>query len=117
MPEFSYRGKTYINPVEFALDMIGGKWKMPILWRLRENTLRYSELKKELPGITHKMLASQLRELEENGFVDRKVYPVVPPKTEYSLTTRGKKCLPVIEALRKYGNELKKDLKVESPPM
>nr|HNI28291.1 helix-turn-helix domain-containing protein [Leptospiraceae bacterium] len=77
-------------------------------------TLRYSELKNDLPNITHKMLTSQLRELEENGFVDRKVYPVVPPKTEYCLTARGKKCLPVIEALRKYGNELKKELKAES---
>ena len=84
---------------------------MPILWRLREKTMRYSELKNDLRNISHKMPASPLREPEENGFVDRKVYPVSPPKTEYSLTPRGKKYLPVIEALRKYGNELKKDLK------
>lgn len=69
MPEFLHEGKLYYNPVEFAMDNIGGTWKMPILWRLKDRILRYSELKKALPKITHKMLSSQLRELEERGFI------------------------------------------------
>ena len=113
MPEFVYKNKIYQNPVEFVLDQIGGKWKMPLLWRLRENSQRYSELKKQLPNITHKMLTQQLRELEEDGFIIRKVYPVIPPKTDYSLTPRGKKSILVIESLRKYGQELMKDVGIK----
>ena len=80
MPEFLYKNKLYYNPVEFAMDRIGGTWKMPILWRLKDKVMRYGELKKDIPHITHKMLTSQLRELEEEGFIRREVYPVVPPK-------------------------------------
>ena len=61
MPEFIYKDKTYQNPVEFALDQIGGKWKMPILWRLKDRVMRYSELKRDIPHITDKMLTTQLR--------------------------------------------------------
>ncbi|MGJ4734500.1 winged helix-turn-helix transcriptional regulator [Leptospira levettii] len=103
MPEFKYKGKLYYNPVEFVLDWIGGAWKMPILWRLREKTLRYSEIKKSLTHISDKMLAQSLRELEENGLVNRKVYAVVPPHTEYSLTDLGKKTIPMIMSLRELG--------------
>jgi len=103
MPEFLYKNKLYYNPVEFAMDRIGGTWKMPILWRLQDKTLRYSELKRAIPHITDKMLTTQLRELEEEGFVHREVYPVVPPKVEYSMTEKGKTCIPVIETIRNYG--------------
>jgi len=103
MPEFKYKGKLYYNPVEFVLDWIGGASKMPILWRLREKTLRYSEIKKTLNHISDKMLAQSLRELEENGLVHRKVYAVVPPRTEYSLTELGKKTIPMIMSLRELG--------------
>jgi DNA-binding HxlR family transcriptional regulator len=106
MPEFLYNKKLYYNPVEFAMDRIGGTWKMPILWRLKDNIMRYGELKKDIPHITHKMLTSQLRELEEEGFIRRKVYPVVPPKVEYSITKRGKKAIVIITAIRNYGLEL-----------
>ena len=109
MPDFIYDKKIYYNPVEFALDRIGGTWKMPILWRLREQTLRYGELKKQLPHITHKMLSGVLRELEAEGFVTRKAYAVVPPKVEYTITKRGLKAMPVIETVRKYGLELMKE--------
>ena len=109
MPEFFYNNKLYYNPVEFALDRIGGTWKMPILWRLKDRVMRYGELKKDIPRITHKMLTSQLRDLESEGFVARKVYPVVPPKVEYSLTERGHKAIEVVYIIRNYGLELMAD--------
>jgi DNA-binding HxlR family transcriptional regulator len=84
MPEFEFRGKKYNNPVELALEIIGGKWKMPILWRLKDKVWRYGELKKSLGKITHKMLTERLRELEDDGLIHREVYQVVPPKAEYS---------------------------------
>ncbi|MCZ8342248.1 MAG: helix-turn-helix domain-containing protein [Leptospira sp.] len=103
MPEFKFKDKLYFNPVEFAMDWIGGAWKMPILWRLREKTLRYSEIKKTLPHISDKMLSQSLRELEELGLLTRKVYAVVPPKTEYTLTDLGRKSILVIHSIRDFG--------------
>jgi DNA-binding HxlR family transcriptional regulator len=103
MPDFIYNHKVYYNPVEFALHFIGGTWKMPILWRLNKTTMRYGELKKALPHITHKMLSSQLKELEKHELISRKVHAVVPPKVEYSITIKGKKVIPVIEVIRNYG--------------
>jgi DNA-binding HxlR family transcriptional regulator len=113
MPDFLYKNKLYYNPVEFAMDRIGGTWKMPILWRLKDSIKRYSELKKDIPHITHKMLTSQLRELEEEGFINRKVYAVIPPKVEYSLTKRGNKSIEVVDYIRNYGLELMKEFGVE----
>ena len=107
MPDFIYNNKVYYNPVEFAMERIGGTWKMPILWRLRDDKVfRFSELKKDIPHITDKMLTSQLRQLEKEGFINRKVYPVVPPRVEYSITEKGKTAFPIIEAIRNYGLEL-----------
>lgn len=102
MPDFIYKGKVYYNPVQLVMEQIGGVWKMPILWRLKDQTLRYSELKK-IPHISDKMLTTQLRELEADGYVHREVYPVVPPKTEYSLTEKGRKIIPLVEDIRAYG--------------
>lgn len=113
MPEFMYKGKLYYNPVEFAMDRIGGTWKMPILWRLKDKVMRYGELKRDIPHITDKMLTTQLRELEEEGFIHREVYPVVPPKVEYSMTEKGKTCIPIIEAIRNYGLFLINDADIE----
>lgn len=112
MPEFLYNGKLYYNPAEFALDRIGGIWKMPILWRLRNRVMRYSELKKDIPRITHKMLSTQLKELEVEGFIHREAYPVIPPKVEYSITERGLRAITIIEQLRQYGFELMKEFGV-----
>jgi DNA-binding HxlR family transcriptional regulator len=112
MGEFLYNNKLYYNPVEFAMDRIGGTWKMPILWRLQDRIMRYGELKKDIPHITHKMLTSQLRELEAEGFIHRKVYPVVPPKVEYSITEKGKQSIPIIETIRNYGLALMDELGV-----
>jgi len=106
MPEFIHDNRVFYNPVEFALSRIGGTWKMPILWRLKEKTLRYSEIKKVLPKITDKMLTTQLKELEQHGFILRTVYPEVPPRTDYALTEKGHKAIEVISYLRTYGLEL-----------
>ncbi|NLH46168.1 MAG: winged helix-turn-helix transcriptional regulator [Acholeplasmataceae bacterium] len=113
MPEFLFNKKLYYNPVEFVMDRIGGTWKMPILWRLRDKTLRYGEIKKTMPKTTHKMLTASLRELEEDGFIHREVYPVVPPKVEYSLTERGRNTIPVISDLRQYGFALMKEYGID----
>ena len=103
MPDFIYKGKIYYNPVQLVMEQIGGTWKAPILWRLNGNTLRYSELKKDIPRISDKMLTTQLRELEQDGYINRKVYAVVPPKTEYSLTIKGQDILKLITTIRNYG--------------
>lgn len=112
MPEFLYNKKLYYNPVEFAMDRIGGTWKMPVLWRLKDKTMRYGELKKSMPKVTHKMLTASLRELEEERFIQRKVYPVIPMKVEYSLTARGKRSIKIIEQIRDYGLKLMEEFGV-----
>lgn len=103
MPAFEFEGRRYQNPVELAQDVIGGKWKMPILWRLDKRTWRYSELKRELAVVSHKMLTQQLRELERDGLITRTVHPVVPPHVDYAITPLGRSTLPAIEALRTWG--------------
>ncbi|MEM7368198.1 MAG: helix-turn-helix domain-containing protein [Bacteroidota bacterium] len=113
MPEFLYNNKLYYNPVEFAMDRIGGMWKMPILWRLKDQIMRYSELKRDIPHITDKMLTTQLRQLEAEGFLHREVYPVVPPKVEYSITDKGLRCIPIIDTIRNYGIDLMKEAGIE----
>jgi len=113
MPDFLFKRKLYYNPVEFAMDRIGGAWKMPILWRLKDRVMRYGELKKDIPHVTHKMLTTQLRQLEEEGFITRTVYPVVPPKVEYELTDRGRRAIPVVELIRAYGLSLMEEMGVE----
>ncbi|MGL5382863.1 MAG: winged helix-turn-helix transcriptional regulator [Culicoidibacterales bacterium] len=89
----------YICSLELAMDVIGGKWKLMILWYLIDGTKRFSELKRSLPGITQKMLTQQLRELEATGIVSRTVYPVVPPKVEYTLTQEGESLIPLLQDL------------------
>lgn len=90
-------------PVEATLELIGGKYKALILWHLAEETLRFSELKKLIPSATPKMLTQQLRELEAHLLVRREVFPVIPPKVEYSLTELGKSLMPVLVAMRDWG--------------
>jgi len=114
MPEFLFNNKLYYNSVEFALDRIGGTWKMPILWRLKDKVLRYNELKNSIPYITDKMLSSKLRELEAEGFINRKVYAQVPLKVEYTLSKRGEKSILMIDAIRNYGIDLMKEFGIEA---
>jgi len=89
-------------PVEATLDLIGGKWKAIILFRVLEQTRRFNELRRLLPGLTQRMLTNQLRELERDGLIARKVYPEVPPKVEYSMTEFGKTLEPVLLALKQW---------------
>ena len=95
---------TNYCPVSATLDLIGGKYKALILWHLAESKLRFSQLNKLIPSATAKMLTQQLREMEAQNLVDRKVYPVVPPKVEYSLTELGKSLMPVLIAMRDWGS-------------
>ena len=92
-------------PVVTTLDIIGGKWKVLILYHLSSDTRRFNELQRLLGGITQRMLPLQLRELEQDGIVHREVYPQVPPKVEYSLTDFGLTLMPVIEAMHHWGAE------------
>jgi DNA-binding HxlR family transcriptional regulator len=103
MPEFVFEGATYQNPVELALHAMGGKWKMPILWRLTQRRWRYNELHRDLKRVSHKMLTQQLRELEAAGLLTRTVHPVVPPHVDYDITDLGLTAVPAIEALRQWG--------------
>jgi len=116
MPEFFHDRRLYYTPIEFAVNHIGGTWKMPILWRLQEKPLRFSELKNDIPHISDKMLTSQLRELERKGMINRVVFPEIPAKVEYSLTSKGKTAIPVIETIMKFGYALIKADGIEYPP-
>lgn len=90
-------------PVEAGLNILSGKWNLKILWHLSKGTLRFNELQRLLGGITSKTLAQQLRELEEQGIVTRKVFPEVPPKVEYSLSEIGKTLHPLLSQLCDWG--------------
>ncbi|MGL1863305.1 MAG: helix-turn-helix transcriptional regulator [Pseudodesulfovibrio sp.] len=98
--------KKYYCHVELTLQVIGGKWKPIIIYRLgMDGTLRFSEVKRAIPNITQKMLTQQLRELEADGVVHREVYAQVPPKVEYSLTDMGQSVMPVIHSLCQWGSD------------
>jgi DNA-binding HxlR family transcriptional regulator len=90
-------------PAEATLIVIGGSWKVPILWHLAKEVKRFSQLQRDLQGVTQKMLTQQLREMERDEIVTRKVYPQVPPKVEYGLTPRGRSLLPVVAAMCEWG--------------
>lgn len=97
------RHPAYTNcPVEATLDIIGGKWKSIILFRVMEETRRFNELRRLLPNITQRTLTNQLRELEKDGLISRKVYAEVPPKVEYSITEFGSTLEPVLLALKQW---------------
>ena len=90
-------------PVEATLELIGGKYKALILWHLSEKKLRFSELRKVITSATPKMLTHQLRELEASALIHREVFPVIPPKVEYSLTETGRSLMPILVAMRDWG--------------
>lgn len=94
-------------PVQTCLNFISDKWKILIIRDLLTGTKRFSELKKSLAPVTQKMLTQQLRQMENDGIIHREVYPVVPPKVEYSLTELGRSLEPVIEVMKKWGQEFK----------
>ena len=101
-------------PVEATLDLIGGKYKALILWHLSERQLRFSELRKVITSATPKMLTQQLRELEAQSLIHREVFPVVPPKVEYSLTELGRSLLPILVAMRDWGADYMRTKNLES---
>ena len=92
-------------PVLFTIDLIGGKWKIPIIAQLQTGTKRFKELEKGIEGITARMLIKELKDLEENNLVTRKVYAEVPPKVEYTLTESGRNLKPLIGEIKKWGNK------------
>lgn len=97
--------KIFKCSIEYTLSFIGGKWKPIILWHLgTEGIHRYSELRKKLGQVTHKMLSQQLKELEYDGLIIRKAYPQIPPKVEYSLSEKGKTLLPILDQMCQWGN-------------
>jgi DNA-binding HxlR family transcriptional regulator len=111
------KAKVYNCPVEAAIDVIGGKWKPLILWWLHQRTHRFAELRRLMPGITEKMLTQQLREMEADGIVHRRIYPTVPPKVEYSLTEYGGSLKRALQAICDWGSmHMKRIDAVEVPP-
>lgn len=91
--------------VQTTLKILGGKWKILILWHLKDEARRFSELKRLMPEITEKMLIQQLRELEKDEIINRKVYSDVPPKVEYSFTSYGRSLEPALKVLCEWGEE------------
>lgn len=90
--------------VEATLGLIDGKWKGVVLYHLMDGTMRFGEIRRKLPNVTQRMLTNQLRELEADGLITRKVYAQVPPRVEYSLSDRGRSLEPVILALKNWGD-------------
>lgn len=98
-------------PMVLVQELLTGKWKILILWYLSYKNLRFSDIMKRLPQVTQKMLTMQLRSLEEDKLIFRKVYPVIPPKVEYGLTEVGKRILPILEMMHSFGSRyLNEDL-------
>jgi DNA-binding HxlR family transcriptional regulator len=117
MPDVIINKEVFYNPVDYVLKKIGGTWKIPVLWRLRKKTWRYTELQKDIEHISQKMLTQTLKDLEADGFVQKKVYAEVPPRTEYSLTEKGEKAIEVITYLRNYGLALMKETGIDYEDM
>lgn len=107
--KFQINKKIFFCPMELTMDVLGGKWKLLILWQLQQGTKRYGELRTALQDITHKMLTQQLRELESDGIVHREVFHVVPPKVEYSLTERGNRLTTVMNSMAEWASAFRVD--------
>jgi len=103
-----YKSRLDNCPLTFALNLIGGKWRLPIIWALSKNgPIRYNELKKSIDGITNMMLTQSLKELESYGIINRKQFMEVPPRVEYSLTNNGENLIPALKALANWGNKMR----------
>jgi DNA-binding HxlR family transcriptional regulator len=100
---FRINRNIYHCAMDVTMSYIGGKWKTVVLWYLRDKKMRFSELRRQIPDITEKMLSLQLKSLEEDGIVKREVYAEVPLRVEYSLTEFGRSLRPVLEAIAKWG--------------
>ncbi|MFD0589888.1 winged helix-turn-helix transcriptional regulator [Paenibacillus sp. GCM10027627] len=112
---YLFNGKTFQCPIEVGMSLFSGRWKSAIICKLVDGKKRYGQLKKLITGITHKMLAEQLRELESANIISRTVYPTTPPKVEYELTPLGKSLLPAIEYLQQWGEQFRLTPDQDSP--
>ncbi len=102
---YMFRGEEVSCSLDVTIAIVGGKWKTAILWHLKQRTMRFSGLQRKFPSTTRKMLTKQLRELESDGIVHRKIYPEIPPKVEYSLTDKGRTIIPVLDVMHAWGRE------------
>jgi len=103
-----YKGSLDNCPLTFALNIIGGKWRLPIIWALSKNgIMRYNELKRSIDGITNMMLTQTLKELESYNIIKREQFMEVPPRVEYSLTNDGENLIPALKELANWGNKMK----------
>jgi DNA-binding HxlR family transcriptional regulator len=93
----------YQCPIEATVSLIGGKWKTVILWKLKDDKLRFNQLMSGMPEISPKMLTKQLREMERDGLVERKMYPEIPPRVEYRLTSVGTSLVPILVQMAQWG--------------
>lgn len=109
-PEHPGKISLGCSKIKVTLDVMGGKWKPLILYLLSSKTMRFSELSHQIDGITQKMLTQQLRDLEADKIISRKVYPEVPPKVEYSLTKHGKTIVPLLLDMEKWGVSHRKSI-------
>ncbi|MCD8263969.1 MAG: helix-turn-helix transcriptional regulator [Tannerellaceae bacterium] len=104
--KFLFHGKEYLCSLELAMDIISGKWKLMIVFHLKDGPLRSGELQRTLPQISNKMFMQSIRELERSGMIERIVYAVIPPKVEYQLTKAGYTLLPIVLDLARWGIEV-----------
>jgi DNA-binding HxlR family transcriptional regulator len=106
-----YNNRLDDCPLTFALNLIGGKWRLPILWALSNKpAMRYNELKKNIDGITNMMLSQSLKELEHYGIINRKQYAEIPPRVEYSLTDNGQDLISALKLLANWGKNMKRSI-------
>ena len=105
METYHLNGTIYYCPVDLTLSVIGGRWQGLIIWTLRDETLRFNEIKRRLVTINDKMLSQSLKKLVEQGVLTRKSYNSIPPKVEYSLSQEGKELLPIFELMQRWGAE------------
>jgi len=102
--------ETKFCPIQKTLQLIGGKWKLVILFNLQNGPKRFGELKRDLSPITQQMLTKELRDLEKNNFIHRKVFEIIPPKVEYSLSNHGKTLKPIFDSIQNFSDKNKKIL-------
>lgn len=97
--------RIYVCSLEAAMDVIGGKWKPHILWKIKDAPLRFGAIQEKLPAISSKMLTRQLRALERDRLISRTEFPGMPPRVEYALTDRGQTVIPVLSSLKDWADE------------